>query len=176
MSATKLSSVLLSYMVRNISTSTLDRLWSLRQDTFLPPCPHLAKLADGRTVELPGKLILYSNGSLKVCEPFGWDGPSPRYRVKFRGRTIFTVGVPLGPYFKGTKLRVTAPATLGHDAIGRHVEELAAALGCSVEDVWAASDLRLRDEIARDWGPGWGRTFYAFVRGEAMFGHFYRRA
>jgi hypothetical protein len=170
----KMASAVVLHLAKNVRVSSLNHLWQLVGDETFGACEILAELAQGKTIDLTGELSLYPDGRLTVYAPFGWDGPSPRWRVKYRGRTLCTVGTPMGPYMKGTRLRATARGSLVHDRLGRSVRALAAASGLSVEQVYAIADRRLRKDVSEDWSRQWGDTFYRVLRAEAAMGHPYR--
>jgi hypothetical protein len=60
-----------------------------------------------------------------------------------------------------------------HDRLCRSAHHIAADLRCDVGRVYAAAALALRDIVAEDWSPRWGRIYYRAVR---AFGDAYRSA
>ncbi len=171
----KIASAVIMDLAKNIRVSKLDHLWQLIGDENLGPCEILAEIAGGKTVDIPGELSLYSDGRLTIYAPFVSDGPSPRGKVKYRGKTFMTVGTPLGPYMKGTKLRATARASIVHDRICRSVEALAAATGKTVQEIYEISDRKFRKDLSEDWCKAAGTFYYKILRAEAAVGHPYRR-
>lgn len=158
------ASAVLVQIARNLRVKQLDTLWRIEKDTYLGPCDRLRDLVAGQTVEIFDELVIHPDGSMTVRGPYGWDGPSPRLKVLWHGRVLFTIGTPLGPRIKGTKLRATARGTLRHDCLCGNAKAIAAALSVPTTKIIDVADLCLRDDISEDWSPKWGKRFYKGVR------------
>lgn len=149
---------------RNVRVKQLDTLWRIERDYTFPPVERLRALVHGLTIHIPGELTILPNGAMTVHGPFGWDGPSPRLKLIWRGRVLLSLGSPLGPRMPGTKLRASCRGTLRHDRLCRSRVAIATALQIPVSQVIDVSDLCLQDDISEDWSPAWGTRFYKSVR------------
>jgi len=159
----KVATAVLLDLAKHVRVRQLDTLWRIETAVDLPPSIHLREISRGVVVDIPGELALFPDGSMRIYAPFAWDGPSPRLKLLYRGRMLFSIGAPLGPKIPGTRIRVTARGTLRHDRLCRSRDAIAAALDRPVEYVQAAADLCLREDISEDWSPRWGDRFFRAV-------------